>query len=150
MDGEIKLVIPQFHNVTRSFTQKINLKNYVTGHDYEMVDFFSSQSEAIPLEQATPEKIAEVSERLYQLAKKEVEDAVGAFIASLRNSSDMPVQLNAAEMALISDIVAEANQATTKTKLTAVKAKATERKPQLSESQLQYLSSLFRKLEAKL
>src|SRR3990167_3768333 len=102
----INLVIPQFHNVTRSSTQKINLKNYVPGHDYEMVDFFSSQSEAIPLEQATPEKITEVSERLYQTAKKEVENAVSEYINTLRGESDSPTQLSADELAPIADIIA--------------------------------------------
>lgn len=150
MEAEMKLIVPQFHSVTRSFTQKLNLKNYVPGHDYEMVDFFSSQNESIPLEDATPEKIAEVSERLYQLCKKEVEDAVAGYIAQLRGASDMPVELSQAELAQISDIIAEASAVTTKTKLTAVKAKATERKAQLNKGQLEFLASLFRKVEAKL
>ncbi len=150
MENQIQLNIPQFHSVARSFTQKINLKNYVSGHDYEMVDFFASHNEAIPVEEATPEKIAEVSERLYKTARKEIESSIEAYLLELREDSDMPAELSVSELTPIADLIAEMSAATTKTKLQAVKDKATERKTEMTASQQQHLASLFRKTEAKL
>lgn len=64
---EIKLVVQQFHSVTRSFSRKVQIKQF------EPMDLFSSHNENIPLEEATPDKIAEVSARLYSMAKEDVE-----------------------------------------------------------------------------
>lgn len=146
----INLVIPQFHSVARSFTQKVNLKNYVQGHDYEMVDFFSSHSEQIPLEEATKDKIKEISEKLYQLSKQEVEQAVADFISDLRKVSGVTTDLSAAELAPIAQIVAAIENAKSKTALNTAKDMATAVKGTLGKGQLEFLAALFRKAEAKL
>ena len=64
------LVVPKFHSITRSFSRKVQIKQY------EPVDFFSSHGEQIPDEEATPELVAEISAKLYKLAKTDVEQDI--------------------------------------------------------------------------
>ena len=141
----------QVVSLTRSFSHKLVPENYgINGHKFAPMDFFASYGDTLVKEEATPEKIKELSDKLHQMAKDAVESSVAEYVAMLRGDSETPTQLNADELAPIADIIAEANEANTKTKLTAVKAKATERKTQLTAIQLQFLASLFRKIENKL
>ena len=146
---KINLVIPQFHTITRSFTQKVNLANHVKERSYESVDFFASHNEAIPLEEADLKKIKEVSDRLYDLAKQDVEEAIENYIRALKGEAGVPTDINAKDLVKIKELVVEVDDITTKTKLQAAKEKATKLKPDLNENQLNYLARLFRKAEAK-
>ena len=67
MKNEMNLIVQQFHDITRSFSRKVQIKQF------EPMDLFSSHHESIPLEEATPDRIAEVSAKLYNLAKQDVE-----------------------------------------------------------------------------
>ena len=84
-DGvSIQLVVPQYVNVTRSFSWKLVPENYgIEGHRYAPLDFFASYGDSIPKEEATPEKIAEVSQQLYDMAKHDVEEAISAKLKEL-------------------------------------------------------------------
>ncbi len=146
----MQLTVPQFHSVTRSFTQKVNLKNYVEGHDYEMVDLFSSHSEAIPVEEANASTIKVLSDKLYSLAKADVEQGIKDYITRLQEPKEkdpiMTLTL-AEELSGIADIVVELNKVTTQKELAVVKEMATTRKATMTKAQLECLAALFRKFD---
>lgn len=140
----------KYHSVTRSFTQKVNPKNNnIPGKDYESVDFFASHSEQIPLDIATPEKIAEVSERLYQTAKAEVEAAVDNYIRSLQMDAGIVVQPNGKEYAQVKDLIIKFETAETKAQVDEATKEVQDMKGQLNDIQLNYLRSIARKASAR-
>lgn len=79
--NELQLKIPTFHSVTRSFSRKIQVKQF------EPMDVFSSHGMQIPEEEATPEKIGEVSAQLFNLAKQDVEKDIENYLNSPKEGS---------------------------------------------------------------
>ena len=73
-NNELNLVVPQFHSITRSFDRKLQVKQF------EPISVFSSHNEQIPIEDATPDRIAEVSARLFYLAKQDVETDINNYL----------------------------------------------------------------------
>lgn len=138
VDGnEYKMIVPQMVSITRSFTKKINLANYVEGRQYESVDVFSSHNETIPLDEATPEKQNEVSNRLYEMAKADVERSITDYINSLKVEDGEYVAPSAKELADIADLI--------KGLVDGKESSADDinaRKDALSESQLKFLRTL--------
>ena len=138
--NEIKMVIPQYISITRSFSQKVNPDNYgIDGEKYSPRDFFASIGDNIPSEEATPEKISEVSNRLYLLAKNEVEYAVEKYIEELKGSKPHP--LSGEELSAISEFV---KMIAAGTNMDDVVAKITEVKDKLNEGQLSFLRNLVK------
>lgn len=145
---EIKLNIPQFHTVTRSFAKKINLEQHIPGHKYEAEDFFASHNESIPVEEATPEKIKEVSEKLFALAVADVEAAMTARIRTLRAEQGISVEPTGDELAQVSNFIDLIEKAKKVADLEDVVAQIKE-EDWLNEIQKEYLRSIMRKAEAK-
>lgn len=145
----IRLVVPQFHSVTRSFSKKVNLERHVPGFKYEAEDFFASHNESVPVEEATPEKIREVSRGLFALAKADVEESVAERIRELRKAAGVATQPTGADYDAIKDLIEGIETAASQEDLGAIveKIKAHE---DLSEDQKEYLRSIVRKANAKL
>ena len=74
MENKIDLNVPQFHKITRSFSRTIQV------NQYEPCQVFSSHNEEIPIEEATPEKIKEISQHLYDLSVKDVRDGIKQYL----------------------------------------------------------------------
>lgn len=139
----MELVVPKIFSIARSFSQKINLKNYVEGHDYEVVDFFASYGDQLP-EGCTEEEIHHLSKSLYEMAKGEVEDSVKGYIAKLRETPDkITVKELVGIMDFVKSIAEGANLDTVSEQINAAK---TERK--LSETQLEFLRKLVKEKSA--
>lgn len=64
--------------ISRSYTRKINLGNY------ESEDFFANYSEEI-LSSTKEKEVKEVSEKLYNLARRDVEEAVQRSVSKFGN-----------------------------------------------------------------
>jgi len=133
--------------VTRSFTKKVNLGNHDENRQYESVDFFASHNESIPIEEATPEKIKEVSERLYQLAKSEVELAEIEYLNGIKNGK-API-LTSNDIAQITDIIILMESAVTTADIQKAVDVINERKGILNKKQLDYLRSVAKNAKAK-
>lgn len=146
---EIKLVVPQFHNITRSYSGKLNLSNYLPGHDYESKDFFASHGESISMEEATPEKIKEVSDKLYKMAKVEVMIAEVDYLNELKRAAGITVEPTGDEYKAISDIIVLFESATTSEDVKKASEMAKERKDKLNDVQLEYLRTIARKADAR-
>lgn len=138
------LVVPQFHSVTRSFSRKVQIKQF------EPIDFFASHNESIPMEEATPDKIKEVSERLFQLALQEVEASIKDYQDNTARANGVTPQVSTKELKEIGKFVADINSADTQEKLDVVKEAIKLVKDNLNETQLEFLRGAVRKAEAKL
>mgnify|MGYP001559380110 CR=1 FL=1 len=146
---KIQLVVPQFHSITRSYSGKINLSNHVEGHDYESKDFFASHNESIPVEEATPEKIKEVSERLYQMSKAEVEASELVYLNEIKRAAGMTIEPTGEEYKAISDIIVAFESSITSEDVKKASEIAKERKSNLNDVQLEYLRTIARKADAR-
>ncbi len=143
--GELKLIVPKFVSITRSFAQKVNLANHVKGHDYESVDFFASHNREIPEELATPEETAKVSNELYLAAKAEVERSINDYLRSLKEDGGEVTAPTTEELAAISPFIAEVMAAKTAEAIESVSQKIAAVKETLSGAQLKFLRQLVLK-----
>ena len=145
----ITLVPQQYHSITRSFSKKVNLELSVGGkHKYEAEDFFSSHNEAIPLEEATPERVKEISQRLYDLAKEDVEGAVASRVRELKERDGIAVQPIGSDYGAIGGLIEGLEKATTKVEVDAV-VELIKAREDLTDTQKEYLRSVVRKATAK-
>lgn len=65
--------------ISRGYTRKINLGNYIKTKPYESVDFFANYAQEFPAD--TPvSNLKARSEELYSRAKVDVEDAVASYL----------------------------------------------------------------------
>lgn len=126
------LIVPQFHSITRSFSRKVQIKQF------EPMDLFSSHNENIPLEQATPDKIAEVSARLYSLAKQDVERDIKDYMNTPAEDALTAEDLDGVST-FIKMLVAGKNKDEINTAIVGVKDK-------LNEKQLSFLRNLIKVL----
>lgn len=135
---KIKLDIPQTISITRSYTHKLVPENHgIEGHRFAPMDFFASYNhDNIPLEEATPERLKEESNRLYELAKKDVEESYKTRLEELK----APKGLTQDEL---DGIVPFTTLIISGSKAEAQKM-ISEEKANLSERQLEFLRNLFR------
>ena len=89
---EIRLIVPQFINVTRSFSHKLVPENYgIEGHRFAPLDFFASYVSQLPID-TPPEVVKEESERLYQIARGDVESAIKRELEMMRNPDGLSAE----------------------------------------------------------
>lgn len=124
--NEIKLNIPQYISITRSFSRKVQVKQY------EPADFFASYGEQVPIEEATPEKLKEVSDRLYSLAKNDVEKEIENYSKTTSLSQEELDSIATFAKLIISGKKEEAEKL------------IGEWKDKLNEKQLNFLRNLFK------
>ena len=127
---EIKLNIPQFHTVTRSFSKKVQVKQF------EPIEAFSSHSEQIPLNEATSEKIKEVSNKLFQMAQEEVETSCRNKLAEAESLKE--VGLSTEELTGISTHIQMINEGASSNEL-----KVVIEKDKLNDKQVDFLRKYF-------
>lgn len=132
MNNEIKLIIPSFHSITRSFSRKIQIKQF------EPMDLFSSHNEQIPMEDATPEKIAEISDRLYNLAKEDVERDIKKYLSEPTKDS-----MDSEDLDKIAIFVAMFKDGKNKEELNSAIVSV---KDKLNDKQLEFLRNLVKLL----
>ncbi len=102
-EPEIKLIVPQTINITRSFSKKVNPSNYnISGHNYESIDFFASYGDQVPGD-STQEQMQKISNELYLLAKSDVEDAASGYIRDLKGT--IPMKLTSKDIKEIAPII---------------------------------------------
>lgn len=135
MDNSIKLNIPQYHVVSRSFSRKIQIENF------EPAEAFSSHGEQIPLEEATPEKIKEVSERLFGLCKVDVARDLAIAVREAQIEKGESVVPTALEIAGIAEFIKELSDGG-KDGVETVSKKIASKKDTMSEIQLAFLRQL--------
>lgn len=140
----ITLITPTFHSITRSFSRKVQIKQF------EPIDFFASHNEAIPMEEATPEKISEVSERLYQICLAEVEVSIKGYQDDMARANGVTPAVSAKELKAIAKFVADINSADSQVAIDSVKEAIKQVKDTLNETQLEFLRVLVRKAEARI
>jgi hypothetical protein len=146
---KIQMIIPQFHTVTRSFSKKVNLERHVPGFKYEAEDFFASHGESIPVEEATPEKVREVSSRLYDTAKTDVETDVASRINELRKAAGIATIPTGQEFDVIKDLIGGIENSKNAADIEAV-IELIKTREGLTEEQKEYLRSAVRKAKAKI
>ena len=88
--SEMRLITPQFVNITRSFSHKLVPENHgINGHRFAPLDFFASYGDVVPQEEATPERLLEVSERLYNMARTDVERSIKRELEAMSNPDEL-------------------------------------------------------------
>lgn len=145
---KIVLEVPSFHSVTRSYSKKINLSNYVPGRDYESADLFSSHNEQLPVG-AKQEEIDALSQKLFEMAQKDVEDTATIIINKLKKAAGMAVELTEKEYEQIKDLTEMLETAVSAEDVEKVVSVIKERKPSLNEGQLDFLRSATSRAKAK-
>lgn len=150
---QIQLVVPQFHGVVRSFSKKAMLEYILNGQrKYESEDFHSTHKEDIPLAEATPEKIGEVSARLFALCVMDVETDISIRTRKLREAAGLSVQPLGKEYLELKDIIDRIEKAAKKEEVDAVveQIKQMDSALLLNDVQKEYLRGIVRKANAKL
>ena len=146
---KIELVTQQLHSITRSYAKKINLSNYVPDKQYESLDLFSSHNEQLP-QSATQEEITALSDRLFNMAKAEVEARATEVINELKRAAGITIEPTGAEYAQVADIITMLESAVVSENIKSAVELVKERKDTLNEVQLEFLRSVVRKAEAKI
>lgn len=134
-NNEIKLVPQVFHTVARSFSRKVQVKQF------EPFEAFSSHSESIPLEEATQIKIQETSNRLYELAKNDCEKDIANYLREAALANGQAVLPNAAEIVQIAHFIKDLAEGG-KENVDSVAQKIALQKDTLTETQLTFLRQL--------
>ncbi len=79
------LIIPQYISMTSSYSHKLVPENHgIDGHRFAPLDFFQSYNSSVLTTEATPEKLKGESNRLYRLAKEDVENRIAETIEEMR------------------------------------------------------------------
>ena len=95
-NNEIKLVMPQFISMTSSFSHKLVPENHgIEGHRFAPLDFFQSYNTQVSTEEATPERLKEESDKMYRLAKADVENRIAETVKEMRVALETPIGDNA-------------------------------------------------------
>lgn len=112
--NKLELVVPPQITISRSCDRTINPKNYATGRDYESYKISAFRSRQIPAD--TPlEEQNKISEDLYQIVSKEVEDTAIAYIKSLQEPDSN--ELSGKELLQIAPIIQSINDSVEKGKV---------------------------------
>lgn len=149
-DSVIKHIVPQYHEIVKSHSKKMNLGKYLPESQYESEDFFSSHKETIPLEEASPEKIKEVGDRLLLTCIDETERQAYERINDLRKEVGLPMILRGKDMQQIADVVTKIELSKTKEELQAIGDEIKATKESLNVAQLDYLRRSIRTAAAKI
>lgn len=96
--------------ISRGFTRKVNLGNYIKTKPFESADFFANYSEELPAD--TPEKQLKAhSEELYAKAREDVENSVAAFlmdeINALPHKSDKSDKIQKQNNTFVEELIEE-------------------------------------------
>jgi hypothetical protein len=148
MENKLQLEVSAMHSITRSYSKKINLSNYVKSKDYESLDFFSSHNEQVPV--GTPqEEIDKLSSRLFELSRLDVEIAATSAINELKKAAGLTVEPSGKEREAIADIIAAYEVSITEDDVKKASAMVVARKNKLNEVQLDFLRTIGNKASAR-
>lgn len=141
----MKLVIPQYVSLTSSYSHKLVPENYgIEGHRFAPMDYFQSYNTQIPLEEATPERMKVESDRLYTLAKNDVESRISATLDELRGNIDKPTGDGAMNTNELDGIVDFVKMLSTGVPKDEVSKAVVATKDSLNEKQLAFLRNLIK------
>lgn len=146
MKGEIKLIVPQFVNFTASYSHKFVPENFgIDGHRFAPFDFFQSYGSQVLIEEATSERLKEESDRLYRLAKADVENRIAELIKEIKVSLQTPVEdaMTAEELDGVSVFIKMLATGSSKDE---INTKIVSAKEQLNERQLAFLRNVIKSL----
>lgn len=131
-------------SITRSYAHKLVPENYgIEGHRFAPFDFFASYNHSnIPVKDATPEKIKEISDTLQALATGDVEGAVKSKLDELRDPKDNSA-LTAKDLDGVSPFVIMLTKGASEEEYTAA---ITSAKGKLNDNQLNFLRNVLRVL----
>lgn len=144
--NETKLVIPQYISMTSSFSHKFVPENYgIDGHRFAPFDFFQSYNSQVPVEEATSERLKEESDKMYRLAKADVENRIAELVKELRVELETPVDnaLTAEDLDGVSGFV---KMVATGIQKEEINRAIIEKKDKLNENQLSFLRNLIKTL----
>src|SRR3990167_2578257 len=146
-NNEMVLVVPQYINFTSSYSHKLVPENYgIEGHRFAPLDFFQSYNSSVTIAEATPERLKEESDKMYRLAKADVENRIAETIKELRIALETPVgdnALTADDLDGVSDFV---KMVAGGLKKEDINNKIVEIKDKLNDRQLSFLRNLIRTL----
>lgn len=144
---EMKLIVPQYVEVTSSYSHKFVPENYgIEGHRFAPFDFFQALKENIAVEEATPERRVKVANKLHDMCKDIVEARLATLLKELRG--DVPQPISASDMEGIADLIKLIAEGVD---LVEVSAKINEAKAtrNLNDAQLEFLRNLVREKSIK-
>lgn len=123
--------------ITRSYSHKLVPENHgIEGHRFAPLDFFASYGTEIPTDSA-PEFIRSESDRLYNLAKNDVERAIKETLEQLKNPAN---SLSGDQLKALSEIVQAWSSGVSKEEFTAMVNKI---KDKLDDKQMGFLRNLY-------
>jgi len=141
-------------DVTRSYSRKLNLKDY-GGNQFETADFFGSRT----AREVPPEEVAAISQALYDMVVNDVETSVKKFTDLLTErvseanvkpeKEEKKPRITKQEMVGIKDIVQDLLNAKTKDDVLSVGEKIKAKSESLTESQIKYLREIYKDLLQK-
>ena len=140
------LVVPQYINFTSSFSHKLVPENWgIEGHRFAPLDFFQSYNGSILATEATPERLREESDKLYRLAKADVENRIAETIKEMRIALESPADnaLTSEDLNGVSDFV---KMVAGGLKKEDINNKIVEVKGKLNDRQLSFLRNLIKSL----
>ncbi len=145
MEKEIQQI-----NIVRSYSHKLVPENHaIEGHRFAPLDFFASYGEHLPSD-SSDEDIRKMSDRLYGLAKGDVERAIQETLIELRREAGLPTMPTSDELRDMKKLIEGIEKAENKGQLEDVKEAIKSQVDDLNETQLEYLRNSVRKAEAKL
>ncbi len=90
---KLELIVPKMVTISRSATKKLNIGNYVKGHDYESYDTSCFKSIQIPAEEATPERSEEIAKELDVFCRDQVDLTALGKIQEIKKEAGLPAEL---------------------------------------------------------
>lgn len=147
MKNEMTLIVPQYINMTSSYSHKLVPENYgIEGHRFAPLDFFQSYNSSVLASEATPERLREESDKMYRLAKADVENRIAEMVKELKTALETPVgdnALTADDLDGVSDFV---KMVAGGLKKEDINNKIVEVKNKLNDRQLSFLRNLIKSL----
>lgn len=142
----------KFHTISRGFTRKLSLSNYIgkdNGGDYESADIFSNHGEEF--EAGQPDEFyKKQSQRLYDMAKDDVNDTVQELIRRWKVDKKIPVPVTQEELNEIKDLISSIENIKTENELSKIKDEIKKASGSLNEQQIAFLESAIRRAQNKL
>jgi hypothetical protein len=140
----------EFITITGSYSENISPENYgLQGMRFENRSFFLSANENLSQEEATPEKIKEIGNKLHALCKAVVKESARVEIRELKKAAGLIIEPMGDEYKAIADIIVLFESSVTSEDVKKATDTAKERKGVLNEVQLDYLNTIKRKAEAR-
>ena len=143
--NEMNLVIPQYVSMTSSFSHKFVPENYgIDGHRFAPYDFFQSYNTQVPVGDATPERLREESDRMYRLAKADVENRIAELVKELKSTLETPVGDNALTSEDLSGVSVFVKMVANGSSKETINKEIVSMKDKLNERQLSFLRNLIK------